>query len=146
MYFLVYTISPQLTDDLVIQLVELGLITWFAQVNISPRFYYSCPRTSCVSAQEEQWVGTVILNGCEVIERPSKKEGFCFKIYHPLQNYIWATKVRTQNEKRSSKQVQQTASASPFFTPLNNVVVRFIVISIDSNENQNIQTRMTKLS
>ena len=43
--------------------------------------------------QEEQWVGTVILNGCEIIERPSKKEGFCFKIYHPLQNYIWATKV-----------------------------------------------------
>ncbi|XP_028417007.1 oxysterol-binding protein-related protein 8-like isoform X2 [Dendronephthya gigantea] len=42
--------------------------------------------------KEEQWVGTVILNGCEVIERPSKKEGFCFKIYHPLQNYIWATK------------------------------------------------------
>ncbi|XP_046861335.1 oxysterol-binding protein-related protein 8-like isoform X2 [Xenia sp. Carnegie-2017] len=42
--------------------------------------------------KEEQWVGTVILNGCEFIERPSKKEGFCFKIYHPLQNYIWSTK------------------------------------------------------
>lgn len=42
--------------------------------------------------KEEQWVGTVILNGCEIIERPSKKDGYCFKIYHPLQNYIWATK------------------------------------------------------
>ena len=43
-------------------------------------------------AQHGQWVGTVLLNGCEILERPSKKEGFCFKIYHPLEHYIWATK------------------------------------------------------
>ncbi|XP_073245268.1 oxysterol-binding protein-related protein 8-like isoform X2 [Porites lutea] len=44
------------------------------------------------SAKHGQWVGTVLLNGCEILERPSKKEGFCFKIYHPLEHYIWATK------------------------------------------------------
>ncbi|EDO35914.1 predicted protein, partial [Nematostella vectensis] len=38
------------------------------------------------------WVGTVLLNSCELIERPSKKDGFCFKLYNPLEHYIWATK------------------------------------------------------
>ncbi|KAF0029515.1 hypothetical protein F2P81_018620 [Scophthalmus maximus] len=32
-----------------------------------------------------QWVGTVLLNACELIERPSKKDGFCFKLFHPLE-------------------------------------------------------------
>uniref|UniRef100_A0A1I7WI72 PH domain-containing protein n=1 Tax=Heterorhabditis bacteriophora TaxID=37862 RepID=A0A1I7WI72_HETBA len=27
------------------------------------------------------WVGTILLSTCEVIERPSKKDGFCFKLY-----------------------------------------------------------------
>ncbi|XP_068761146.1 oxysterol-binding protein-related protein 8-like isoform X1 [Montipora capricornis] len=44
------------------------------------------------SAKHGQWVGTVLLNGCEILQRPSKKEGFCFKIYHPLEHYMWATK------------------------------------------------------
>ncbi|KAG7454676.1 hypothetical protein MATL_G00262340 [Megalops atlanticus] len=39
-----------------------------------------------------QWVGTVLLNACELIERPSKKDGFCFKLYHPLEQSIWAVK------------------------------------------------------
>ncbi|CAJ0953725.1 unnamed protein product, partial [Mesorhabditis belari] len=38
------------------------------------------------------WVGTVLLNSCELIERPSKKDGFCFKLYHPLDQSIWATR------------------------------------------------------
>jgi len=38
------------------------------------------------------WVGTILLNTCELIERPSKKDGFCFKLYHPLEQSIWATK------------------------------------------------------
>lgn len=42
-----------------------------------------------------QWVGTVLLNACELIERPSKKDGFCFKLFHPLEQSIWAVKVRT---------------------------------------------------
>lgn len=42
--------------------------------------------------QRRQWIGTVLLNSCELIERPSKKEGFCFKLYNPLEHYIWATK------------------------------------------------------
>ncbi|CAF0732153.1 unnamed protein product [Rotaria sordida] len=38
------------------------------------------------------WVGTVVLSSCEVIQRPSKKTGFCFKIWHPLEKSIWAQK------------------------------------------------------
>ena len=29
---------------------------------------------------------------CTLIERPSKKDGFCFKLYHPLDQSIWAPK------------------------------------------------------
>lgn len=43
-----------------------------------------------------QWVGTVLLNACELIERPSKKDGFCFKLFHPLEQSIWAVKVRAR--------------------------------------------------
>ncbi|RWS31600.1 Oxysterol-binding protein-related protein 8-like protein [Leptotrombidium deliense] len=39
-----------------------------------------------------QWVGTVLLNVCEVIERPSKKDGFCFKLFNPLEQSIWASR------------------------------------------------------
>nr|XP_019611222.1 PREDICTED: oxysterol-binding protein-related protein 5 isoform X3 [Rhinolophus sinicus]XP_019611224.1 PREDICTED: oxysterol-binding protein-related protein 5 isoform X3 [Rhinolophus sinicus] len=39
-----------------------------------------------------QWVGTVLLHCCELIERPSKKDGFCFKLFHPLDQSIWAVK------------------------------------------------------
>ncbi|XP_053576396.1 oxysterol-binding protein-related protein 5 isoform X3 [Bombina bombina] len=39
-----------------------------------------------------QWVGTLLLHSCELIERPSKKDGFCFKLYHPLDQSIWAIK------------------------------------------------------
>lgn len=53
--------------------------------------YWSVHSLSFV-LQHGQWVGTVLLNGCEILQRPSKKEGFCFKIYHPLEHYMWATK------------------------------------------------------
>jgi len=43
-------------------------------------------------AKSSHWVGTVLLNTCELIERPSKKDGFCFKLFHPLEQSIWATK------------------------------------------------------
>ncbi|XP_054719783.1 oxysterol-binding protein-related protein 8-like [Uloborus diversus] len=49
---------------------------------------YKSPKTH----KSSQWVGTVLLNACEVIERPSKKDGFCFKLYHPLEQSIWASK------------------------------------------------------
>uniref|UniRef100_A0A4X2KWT7 Oxysterol-binding protein n=1 Tax=Vombatus ursinus TaxID=29139 RepID=A0A4X2KWT7_VOMUR len=39
-----------------------------------------------------QWVGTILLHSCELIERPSKKDGFCFKLFHPLDQSIWAMK------------------------------------------------------
>ncbi|CAD5122142.1 DgyrCDS10592 [Dimorphilus gyrociliatus] len=38
------------------------------------------------------WVGTILLSTCELIERPSKKDGFCFKLFHPLDQSIWAQK------------------------------------------------------
>ncbi|XP_053622653.1 oxysterol-binding protein-related protein 8 isoform X2 [Plodia interpunctella] len=41
-------------------------------------------------AKSSHWVGTVLLASCQVIERPSKKDGFCFKLYHPLEQSIWA--------------------------------------------------------
>ncbi|XP_075894242.1 oxysterol-binding protein-related protein 5 isoform X2 [Nelusetta ayraudi] len=40
----------------------------------------------------DHWVGTVLLSACKLIERPSKKDGFCFKLYHPLEKSIWAVK------------------------------------------------------
>ncbi|XP_011867065.1 PREDICTED: oxysterol-binding protein-related protein 8 isoform X2 [Vollenhovia emeryi] len=40
--------------------------------------------------KSNHWVGTVLLNTCQVIERPSKKDGFCFKVFHPLEQSIWA--------------------------------------------------------
>lgn len=39
-----------------------------------------------------QWIGTIILNSCQLLERPSKKHGFCFKLFHPMEKSIWATK------------------------------------------------------
>nr|XP_022335054.1 oxysterol-binding protein-related protein 8-like isoform X4 [Crassostrea virginica] len=42
--------------------------------------------------KSSHWVGTVLLNTCRIIERPSKKDGFCFKLFHPLDQSIWATK------------------------------------------------------
>ncbi|MED6268538.1 Oxysterol-binding protein- protein 5, partial [Characodon lateralis] len=46
---------------------------------------YKTPKT-------DHWVGTVLLSACKLIERPSKKDGFCFKLYHPLEKSIWAVK------------------------------------------------------
>ncbi|XP_018008634.1 oxysterol-binding protein-related protein 8 [Hyalella azteca] len=43
-------------------------------------------------AKSGHWCGTVLLNTCEIIERPSKKDGFCFKLFHPLEQSIWATR------------------------------------------------------
>ncbi|XP_077995083.1 oxysterol-binding protein-related protein 8-like isoform X2 [Glandiceps talaboti] len=44
------------------------------------------------SSKHGQWVGTVLLNTCDLIERPSRKDGFCFKVFHPLDQSIWATR------------------------------------------------------
>lgn len=42
--------------------------------------------------QVGQWVGTVLLHCCQLMERPSKKDGFCFKLFHPLDQSVWAVK------------------------------------------------------
>ncbi|XP_076450983.1 oxysterol-binding protein-related protein 8-like isoform X2 [Babylonia areolata] len=39
-----------------------------------------------------QWVGTILLNTCQLLERPSKKDGFCFKLFHSLDQSVWATR------------------------------------------------------
>lgn len=45
------------------------------------------------------WIGTVLLNICNVIERPSKKGGFCFKIFSQVNDQnIWAN-IGPRNEK-----------------------------------------------
>lgn len=44
------------------------------------------------SNKYHHWVGTVVLTCCEAIERPSSKEGYCFKLFHPLKESIWSTK------------------------------------------------------
>ncbi|KAL9899176.1 oxysterol-binding protein-related protein 8 isoform 1-T1 [Glossina fuscipes fuscipes] len=46
---------------------------------------YKSPKT-----KSSHWVGTILLTSCQVIERPSKKDGFCFKLFHPLEQSIWA--------------------------------------------------------
>ena len=33
-----------------------------------------------------------ISSTCELIERPSKKDGFCFKLFHPMDQSIWASR------------------------------------------------------
>uniref|UniRef100_A0AAR5NY51 Oxysterol-binding protein n=1 Tax=Dendroctonus ponderosae TaxID=77166 RepID=A0AAR5NY51_DENPD len=48
-------------------------------------------------SKSSHWVGTILLNSCKVIERPSKKDGFCFKLYNPLEQTIWAHR-RPENE------------------------------------------------
>jgi len=43
-------------------------------------------------AKSSHWIGTIILSTCELIERPSKKDGFCFKLFHPMDQSVWASK------------------------------------------------------
>lgn len=43
--------------------------------------------------KSSNWIGSVMLKMCELIERPSKKNGFCFKLFHPLEHPIWSPKV-----------------------------------------------------
>ena len=53
------------------------------------------PVTYCLfihSLQSSHWIGTIILSTCELIERPSKKDGFCFKLFHPMDQSIWASR------------------------------------------------------
>ena len=43
-------------------------------------------------AKSSHWIGTIILSSCELIERPSKKDGFCFKLFHPMDQSVWASR------------------------------------------------------
>ena len=44
------------------------------------------------NSKQKSWIATVLLASVEIIERPSKKRGMCFKIYHVLNQSIWASK------------------------------------------------------
>ena len=55
--------------------------------------------------KSSHWIGTIILSTCELIERPSKKDGFCFKLFHTMDQSIWASRgpevrVGTENFKK----------------------------------------------
>ncbi|CAB3400686.1 unnamed protein product [Caenorhabditis bovis] len=43
-------------------------------------------------ANRGDWVGTVLLNLCELIERPSNKNGFCFKLFNAMDGSIWGNR------------------------------------------------------
>lgn len=75
-----------------------------------------------------QWVGTVLLNACELIERPSKKDGFCFKLFHPLEQSIWAVKVRI------NLQIQDSQPSVMFRGIMNHSGVTYQVIQIGERE------------
>ncbi|XP_022251437.1 oxysterol-binding protein-related protein 8-like [Limulus polyphemus] len=59
---------------------------------------YKSPKTH----KSSQWVGTVMLNACELIQRPSKKDGFCFKLYHPLEYSIWGSRQTCSSTNKHS--------------------------------------------
>ena len=44
------------------------------------------------NSKQKHWIGTVLLASVEFLERPSKKQGMCFKIYHILNQSIWTSK------------------------------------------------------
>ena len=46
----------------------------------------------CQKVKSSNWIGTIILSTCELIERPSKKDGFCFKLFHPMDQSVWASR------------------------------------------------------
>ncbi|CAK9304770.1 unnamed protein product [Gordionus sp. m RMFG-2023] len=48
--------------------------------------------TSDKTEKYGKWVGTILLSCCRLIERTSKKIGFCFKIFNPLGESIWTSK------------------------------------------------------
>ncbi|XP_034940040.1 oxysterol-binding protein-related protein 8 isoform X2 [Chelonus insularis] len=59
--------------------------------------------------KSSHWVGTVLLNTCQVIERPSKKDGFCFKLFHPLEQSIWAPRGPEKEAMRAVVQPLPTS-------------------------------------
>ena len=65
-----------------------------------------------------QWVGTVLLHCCELIERPSKKDGFCFKLFHPLDQSVWAVKVSWAQGTRQRASAIEGPPGTPARDPL----------------------------
>eukprot|EP00127_Corallochytrium_limacisporum_P006658 Clim_evm37s232 gene=Clim_evmTU37s232 len=49
-------------------------------------------------ANAQDYKGSVLLAGTVTVERPSKKGGFCFKIYHPLKHGIYGPEAFFQTD------------------------------------------------
>ena len=61
--------------------------------------------------KSSHWIGTIILSTCELIERPSKKDGFCFKLFHTMDQSIWASRGPEVSHSSSSVNVITNSSA-----------------------------------
>ena len=61
---------------------------YFCELRPGSLYLYKNQKTH----KSSNWIGTVMLKMCELIERPSKKNGFCFKLFHPLDHPIWSPK------------------------------------------------------
>ena len=53
-----------------------------------------------------------MLSTCELIERPSKKDGFCFKLFHPMDMSIWASRVRLTLNRAQRIELFQSMESS----------------------------------
>lgn len=63
-------------------------------------------------AQKKHRLGVVLLSVCQVINRPTKKEGFCFKLINPFGYSVWA-KSSTRALAFSHTSLTLRASDSP---------------------------------
>ena len=70
-------------------------------------FIFACPSF----LQSSHWIGTIILSTCELIERPSKKDGFCFKLFHPMDQSIWAAKGKCNYRLIAGRQLKAEISS-----------------------------------
>lgn len=66
---------------------------YFCELRPGSLYLYKSQKTH----KSSNWIGSVMLKMCELIERPSKKNGFCFKLFHPLEHPIWSPKVRVED-------------------------------------------------
>lgn len=67
--------------------IRTTLKSWirvWCQVNPSVLILYKSQE-----AQKKHRIGIVVLSVCQVMTRPSKKEGFCFKIFSRFKTSIW---------------------------------------------------------
>ena len=62
------------------------------------------------------WVGTILLSSVYIIERPTQREGFCFKLIHCLNKSLWVNK--------GPKKLQPVGNLKGLNLPLTSVIIR----------------------